>query len=467
MIRLLAALVLLAAVAGFAAKQADFLSAPDEIAPTPDGAANTFIDYSTATHTLSPRAFGMDESHYGEGSGLTTDLRQQTQLRKLGIGALRLDLAYKTAGDPASRIVCYAAGCDQSIAGIDWVEAARATGAEPVIKVRMSARMPRRYWATDAANEVAHFNTSPGSIPVTRWIIGNEPDLGGIDADEYAEGFIEMYRAMKAVDPAIEIGGPAVSSYKRDYIETVLRILNENGVVPDFVDWHQYGRGGDVEKSDAVMLSSAIQSYERNANDLRALLADVFGEARAADIDIEVGEWGLSWTGDARQLTQFGTVWTAAAIGHMVNAGVSSRFYATKNGPLGALCDRPELVQGGVRRSCLVNDPLPAYHGIGMFTGESLFRGFGSKLVEATTRLEDVAVYASDDPRNIVAINKHENAVRFAVFSLGEAVATSVTVWQMSGDDASPVDLGEISVVDGKFSYALKPWSVYTFLVNP
>jgi len=314
---------------------------------------------------------------------------------------------------------------------------------------------------------VMFFNTGPQAQPVRRWIIGNEPDTGGLGAAEYARAFVDAYRAMKAVDPAIEIGGPATASYNEDYIREFLEAVDEEGVVPDFVDWHQYGRGGDVEKTDEVMLSSAVESYERNGKDLRQMLVDVFGEETAAAIGIEVGEWNLSWSGDERMLTQFGTVWSASAIGHMLNAGAANRLYADKNGSLGALCEGPEISHGSVNRPCGDNDPMPAYHGIGMFTGESLFRGFGATLVAASTSLPDVEVYASDGPRNIVVINKHATEARQAVVSLSGGSAESVTVWRIGPSDAAPVSDGAVPVSGAGFSYELEPRTVYAFLVNP
>jgi hypothetical protein len=442
------------------------IAATPPATPAPAG-ADVNIDFGRPVVALSPRTFGIDESHYGGDRNLTSDAAQRDRIRALGIGAIRLDLAYRTPGDPASGLVCYARGCDQSIPGAAWVDAARSVGAEPSIKVRISTSMPRESWTTDAANTVTFLNTGPGALPVRRWIIGNEPDSAGIDADEYAQAFIDAYRAMKAVDPSIAVGGPATASYNREYIEEFLRLLHDNGIAPDFVDWHQYGRGGDVEKDDATMLSSAVESYERNGRDLRRLLAEIYGEDVASGIEIEVGEWNLSWSGDERQLTHFGTVWTASAIGHMLNAGANSRLYASKNGTLGLLCDEPDLSHGSVTRPCAVNDPLPAYHGMSMFTGGSSFRRFGTSLVASSTSLPGVEVYASAQPQNIVVINKDAEAVHSATFSLDGAAVAGVAVWRIGPGDDAPVYAGAVPLDGDSFSYDLAPRTVYTFLVNP
>jgi hypothetical protein len=457
------------AIAGAALLSPRLLSAPDggnddhRYEPT----ANIRVDFGQKVAELHPLAFGMDESHYGGAHNLTNDAEQRSQLYDLGISTMRLDLGYATPGDPSSALVCHARGCDQDIAATTWVESVRAAGAEPVIKVRISTAMPQQYWASDAANTVAYLNQSPQGAPVSRWIIGNEPDMSGIDVATYARAFVDAYRAMKAIDPNILIGGPAISSYNREYLRVFLQTVHDSFVVPDFIDWHQYGRGGDVQKSDDELLSSATESYERNARDLRELLNSIYAADVAATIEIEVGEWNLSWSGDERQLTHFGSVWAASAIGHMIRAGAGGRLYADKNGALGALCEGPSLTYESVTRTCDEDAPMPVYHGIGMFTGESLFRRFGNAVVEASSSIENLEVYASDDPTNIVIINKDVSATRPVEIEMDGVSVTGVQVKRLGPDDIEPADAGYLPVTDGRMSYDLAPRTIYTFLVNP
>jgi hypothetical protein len=428
--------------------------------------ANITIDYTSVKRAVSPIQFSMDESHYGGSRVITNDQTQRDNIKKLKIAMMRVDLAYKTPGDPNSGLVCYAAGCNQSIPGIDWVNTVRASGAEPEIKVRISNTMPSQYWASDAANEVTYFNKTAGFTPVRRWIIGNEPDNNSIDATTYSNGFVSMYNAMKAVDPTIKIGGPANAWYNTGFITTFLTILKSKGITPDFVDYHSYGTGGTDSKTDAQLLANTV-NYENNANNIRSLLVNTFGAVVGNQIDIEMGEWNLSWSSDPRTLQHLNTVWSASALGHMVNAGMISRQYADKNGSLGALCESSPQTSGSVTYTCNIADPTPIYHGIGMFTGESLFPSFGTSLVSSTTTLANVEVYASDNPKNIVVINKDPAATQAATIGLNGVSSGTVDVWQKGPADKVPTKQTSLTVSSGSFSYNLAPYTVYTFLVTP
>lgn len=426
---------------------------------------NITVDYTTVKRAVSPIQFSMDESHYGGGKILTNDTIQQANIKKLGVAQMRIDLGYKTPGDPNSGIVCYADGCNQSISGLAWVNAVRAAGAEPEIKVRMSTTQGSQNWAADAANMVRYFNTTPGITPVKRWILGNEPDNNGISDTAYGNGFVAMYKAMKAVDSTIEIGGPANAWYNKTYIQNVLVILNNNNIKPNFVDFHSYGMGGTDVKTDADLLSKTI-SYETNANDLRNLLISIFGTTETSKIDIEMGEWNMSWSADSRMLTHFNTVWSASALGHMVNAGELSRQYADKNGDLGALCESSPETNGSVTYNCNIGDPMPIYHGMGMFTGESLFPRFGTSLVSSNTTLANVEVYASDNPKNIVVINKDPSTTKAATIGLNGVNSGTVDVWQKGPSDKAPIKQTSVAINSGSFSYDLAPYTIYTFLVT-
>ncbi|MBI3885820.1 MAG: hypothetical protein HY302_08865, partial [Opitutae bacterium] len=116
-----------------------------------------------------------------------------------------------------------------------------------------------------------------------------------------------------------------------------------------------------------------------------------------------------------------------------------------------------------------VNDPLPIYHAIGMFTGESLFPGFGRDVVAVTVASGAglLAVVASGHPRNIVAINSSPDASTDATFTLPGVAGAAVAVWQKNPAHRDVVRLAATRVADGKFSYRLEPYTVTTFVLTP
>ncbi len=435
-------------------------------AQIPTTFTNTVVDYTKQLQSLSPITFGMDESGYGwtgsQGLDLTRDPKQQTMLKNLKVAQMRINLGYATPGNSASAIVCRQSGCDSSVPGMTWVNSVIAAGAEPEIEVQMLLGQEAN-WAVDAANMVRYFNIT-NKKNVKRWVIGNEPDNNGLSATAYSNGFKLMYDAMKAVDPTIKIGGPTTAWYNRGFIDTFLSIV---GTRPDFIDYHDYGEGGSNILTDANLLAST-NKYENNAHDLRTLINSRMGVTRGSQVEIELGEWNMSWSAVGSQLTHLNTIWSASALGHMLRAGVIERQYADKNDALGALCQTANPTQGGVNYSCDVDDPMPIYHGIGMFTGENLFPAFGNKLIFTSTSLNNTEFFASDNPRNIVAVNKSPTSTENAVFNLiglGGPTGT-VSVWQKGLNDMAPVNKGNVAISNNSFSYNIVPYSVTTFIIN-
>ncbi len=189
--------------------------------------ANTIVDFTTTLSAVDPYAFAMDVTGYpGSGPNLTNDPTQQQSLAKLNPGMMRMGLGYATSGDPNSAIQCTGGGCNLTVPGDNWVSTIKSLGAEPIVVVGVNSAN----YAQDAANLVAHFNTTNGVVDPTKpsyikfWIIGNEPDLNGGLNSAYDPKFNASWDAMKAVDPNIKIGGPAKASFTGEGLSSTLPI---------------------------------------------------------------------------------------------------------------------------------------------------------------------------------------------------------------------------------------------------
>ena len=116
-----------------------------------------------------------------------------------------------------------------------------------------------------------------------------------------------------------------------------------------------------------------------------------------------------------------------------------------------------------------VDDTNPAYHGIGMFTGEQLFRGFGDTTVQTNTKIPNIEIYASDNPKNIVVINKDPSMTQTANIVLHGKTAETVDVWR-KGETVPftdpPIHIEPPSLLNGTFTYQFPPLSVTTFVLN-
>jgi hypothetical protein len=189
---------------------------------------------------------------------------------------------------------------------------------------------------------------------------------------------------------------------------------------------------------------------------------------RASQIGIEVGEWELNWGGTAQNNTNFHAVWVASVLGNILKAGGRSLFYADKGN---AIYGNPHTFIDAYGHVVNIkpDDVNPAYHGIGMYTGEGLFRGFGSMVVSASTTLPNVEVFASDHPKNIVVINTDQLLTQTATFSLKGVESGTVAVWRKDESvlfPNPPIKLGTLLLEDGTFTCQLPPFSVTTFVLN-
>ncbi|MFC5742162.1 hypothetical protein [Dyella tabacisoli] len=412
-------------------------------------AVNVSVDYTTVARTLDPLAIGgVDESAYGAPNVLVNDVLQQSRLQTLGVPYMRINLKYSTPGDPNSRIVCGATGCDSRWSGDEWVNHIKQLGAEPVVEDPSNP--------SDLPSLVKHFNVDTPNA-VHRWLGGiNEPNIHGQTAATYSANFNITYDAMKAVDPTILIGGPTIAWYDSGFLQTFLTM---SGSRVDFLDFHGYAQGSTNQLSYDVLFAKA-QKYETDILDLNKRIQATV-PLRASNISIEVGEWDLDYAGHLLQYTPFETVWGASTMGHILRAGGIGMLYADKGNLL--------LKTGAEVPNGKLDDPTSMYHALGMYTGEGLFPRFGSKLVQATTDVSSVEAYASDEPKNIVVINKDPNLQQTATFALNGFVTGSANVWrrdQSSGSSDNPVNIGTVAIVNGSFSYDLPPFSVTTFVVG-
>ncbi|HEY3993158.1 MAG TPA: hypothetical protein VGM01_09805 [Ktedonobacteraceae bacterium] len=410
---------------------------------------NITINYAQPLRTLNPLAIGgVDESEYGAPNVLVNDPLQQQRLQTLGAKYMRINLRYATAGNPASAIICGAQGCDTRWSGDAWIHAIKALGATPVVEDPTNPN--------DLPHLVKHFNIDTHNR-VDRWLGGiNEPNINGENATTYSIEFNATYDAMKAIDSSIKIGGPTLAWYDATFLQT---FLNLSGNRVDFLDFHGYAQGNTTQLSYAALFTKSAK-YETAINDLYQRIQRTVPK-RASQISIEIGEWDLDDAGHLLEYTQFDTAWGAATLGHILRAGGIDLLYADKGNLL--LKTGAEIPGGSM------DEATPMYHALGMYTGEGLFRSFGSTMVQATTTLPGVDVYASNNAKNIVVVNESPGDTQIGKFQLEGVENGTVAIWgknQSISITAPPQYMGILSIQNSLFSYVLPPFSVTTFVID-
>ncbi|MFG1689033.1 PA14 domain-containing protein [Nonomuraea sp. NPDC049269] len=419
-------------------------------------AATVSVDFTKPIRTIAPTDFGIGITGYGEGSYITNDPKHQARLRALGVGRMRIELHYQEPGNHDSPIICGGYECATEVSGDAWINAIRDLGAEPVVILQVDGRQSAEVNRGDAVALYKHFAAT--GKPVQRFILGNElncactPDKPEMTAAEYSSRFNLITDALRAENPAVKVGGPATAWDDHDYIRT---FLQGSGSRVDFVDYHDYGNGFD-EITDEALLGSVIRDYESDIKEVSALAESVLGRK----IDLQIGEFNSDFNDPDghRTLTHFNTLWGAAALGQILHAGASAYQYGDKNGQLGLTSTNGE---GNIPRS----EPLPIYHGIGMYTGEGLFRPFGKTVVQASANNDKLHVFASDQSKNVVLVNVGADPIE-AGLALTGLTAGTAAIWQSTSDAWTPHRTGTAAIAGGKATVTLPAGSATTLVID-
>ncbi len=415
---------------------------------------NASVDFTQTVSTTAPYAFSGTISTYGNQGTIVNSAKQRDNLKKLGLGSYRLPLQWNN-GNPISS----AEGAAGGISGDTWVAKVREVGAEPMVV--LGGSQDNNFSAQDAANMVRHYS---GANRVTYWVIGNEPDNRGISMDQYCTVFNSTVDAMKAVDPTIKVIGPALTDYEDYKYADYDKFLSCAGSKVDVVDFHDYG---ERTQTLAQNISQQSERYDAKVKDLRARIQRLVPN-RANQIEIQIGEWNLTPIADGdldgRMYSGGTTVYGALVAANIAKSGARGHQYSDQNNPLGLTFENANIASNFGRT---VADPLPLYHGIGMLTGEGLFRGFGKQSVQTSSDNSNISIYASTNDKNIVLINKSETKTEGVVAALKGFAGGSAEIWQTSKDKPfdAPTRKTTIPVKD-ILEYELPAWTVTTVVLT-
>jgi hypothetical protein len=127
---------------------------------------------------------------------------------------------------------------------------------------------PRHYneWEDLIANLVKHYKDQGAGIRY--WEVANEPDLGESGGCPYRfqpESYVRYYGhttgAIKKVDPAALVGGPALANVRSPILPALLNACERQALPLDFVSWHVYSSDPAVVKSTIAYAKGLIQQH--------------------------------------------------------------------------------------------------------------------------------------------------------------------------------------------------------------
>jgi xylan 1,4-beta-xylosidase len=163
---------------------------------------------------------------------------------------------------------------------LSFMPTALASGEKTVFQYRGNVTPPHDHdeWATLIRRLAAHWVDRYGAGEVREWFfeVWNEPNQKEFwtgQRDDYFRLYRYAAEALKAVDPALRVGGPATS--KNAWIDEFLDFCEEQSVPADFISTHHYptdpfaGSGLDTEtqltQSRRSLLREQAQDARRRA----------------------------------------------------------------------------------------------------------------------------------------------------------------------------------------------------------
>src|SRR5262249_51579293 len=176
---------------------------------------------------------------------------------------------------------------------LSFMPTALASGTATIFSYRGNVTPPRDYreWAGLVRRLARHWADRYGLDEARQWYfeVWNEPNLPAFWAGT-REDYFELYRhtalALKGVDAALRVGGPAPAA--NAWVEEFLAFCTRHGLPADFVSTHHY--------PNDPLWSAAQDTEGELAGSRRGLLREWAAEARqrARGLPLYYTEWNAS-----------------------------------------------------------------------------------------------------------------------------------------------------------------------------
>lgn len=166
---------------------------------------------------------------------------------------------------------------------LSFMPTALSSSDQTVFHYRANVSPPKDYaqWSVLIRKLVTHWISRYGIDEVQQWFfeVWNEPNLtafGSGKQDEYFELYRYTVEAIKSVDRALKVGGPATAA--NAWVKEFTNFCTKNGLAADFVSTHHYptdafGKPGDdtetqLSKSTRSILREQARAVRKQADNL-------------------------------------------------------------------------------------------------------------------------------------------------------------------------------------------------------
>jgi xylan 1,4-beta-xylosidase len=184
---------------------------------------------------------------------------------------------------------------------LGFMPPALASGAQTIFFYRANVTPPADYeaWNAFISALVAHWRERYGADELHHWYfeVWNEANLAGFwssTKEEYFRLYGETARTIKAVDPALRVGGPA--STRGEWLSELVDWCREQSLPIDFLSTHVYPDDDDFGKVDPEYRriferGGYLETVVHRASDVVAKAYPGAGERP----EVHWTEWNSSW----------------------------------------------------------------------------------------------------------------------------------------------------------------------------
>ncbi|HTX58901.1 MAG TPA: discoidin domain-containing protein [Verrucomicrobiae bacterium] len=265
-----------------------------------------------------------------DGAGVLTDLvRRSTTTSEQTVMWTSSDDPWHARGDRVT--------ADQDQPGLDVVSSSGITGGLPAIyPVPLFYSTPE-----NAANEIRYLEAR--RYPIAYVEMGEEIDGQYALPEDYAALYMQFARAIHAVDPRLELGGPVFSGFNTDlttwadasgrvsWFARFLDYLRSHGALGElgFMSFEHYPfkacDAGDALQDDLLREPDLVRNMVRIWR----------GDGLPANVPVLITEAGFASDGPSEPQRVEGALWTADYMASALSAGISYvTYYQAETEPL-------------------------------------------------------------------------------------------------------------------------------------
>lgn len=176
-----------------------------------------------------------------------------------------------------------------------------ASGPQTIFYWKGNTTQPKSYarWGELMAAFATHLEARYGQAEVRSWRfeVWNEPNLDGFwkgaSRDEYFRLYDATARAIKAVDPKLQVGGPATAGAA--WVPEMIAHAVKTGVPIDFISTHTYGVVGGFLDENGKSDQKLSTDPDSVVGDVRHVHDQVKASA-LPDLPVHFTEWSTSYS---------------------------------------------------------------------------------------------------------------------------------------------------------------------------